>query len=145
MHSTFSLELSPTDPAAALGFEVWIDDQRVVDIDCVTHVQTVTGVLPDDGVEKSHVMKFVLKNKKIEHTQLSSTGEIVKDACLEITRVAFDGIELGHLLAKLSYYEHDFNGTQASTKQNFFDVMGCNGTVTLSFSTPIYFWLLENL
>jgi hypothetical protein len=42
-------------------------------------------------------------------------------------------------------YQHDFNGTGKLTTQNFYGELGCNGTVSLKFSTPIYIWLLENM
>jgi hypothetical protein len=106
---------------------------------------TVTGNLPSDDVEAEHVLKLVLKNKQTEHTRLSESGEILNDACLTVSNLTFDSIKLGQIVNDLSIYEHDFNGTQSATKQQFFGTMGCNGTVELKFSTPIYLWLLENM
>jgi hypothetical protein len=144
-NSTFSFVLTSTDTAAKLGFEAWINDQCVFDSDCVTSTATVTANLPSDDVEVEHALKLVLKNKLPEHTQLSESGEIVNDACLTVSNLSFDGIELGQMVNDLSVYQHDFNGTQPATKEQFFGTMGCNGTVTLKFSTPIYLWLLENM
>jgi hypothetical protein len=87
----------------------------------------------------------LLKNKQPEHTQLSGLGEILQDSCLIISNLKFDGIELGQIVNDLSVYQHDFNGTQALTTDKFFGTMGCNGTVELKFSTPIYIWLLEHM
>jgi len=42
-------------------------------------------------------------------------------------------------------YCHDFNGTQPAVVDRFHGSLGCNGTVTLKFTTPIYLWLLENM
>jgi len=42
-------------------------------------------------------------------------------------------------------YTHNFNGTQAETTDKFYGEMGCNGTVSLRFTTPIYLWLLETM
>ena len=42
-------------------------------------------------------------------------------------------------------FQHDFNGTQPEIKDTFFGEMGCNGTVSLRFTTPIYLWLLEHM
>mgnify|MGYP003352455181 CR=1 FL=1 len=42
-------------------------------------------------------------------------------------------------------YRHDYNGTGQPTEDNFFGVLGCNGTVELRFTTPIYLWLLEHM
>ena len=143
--STFSFDLTPTNPAVGLGFEAWINDQCVFDSDCVLNTVTVTGILPSDSVEAEHVLKLVLKNKQLEHTQLAESGEILNDACLTVSNLSFDGVELGQIVNNLSVYEHDFNGTQNITTQQFFGTMGCNGTVELKFSTPIYIWFLENM
>ena len=144
-HSTFSFDLTPTNPTAELGFEVWISDQCVFDSNCVTNTVTVTGNLPSDDIEAEHTLKLLLKNKQPEHTQLSELGEILQDSCLIISNLKFDGIELGQIVNNLSVYQHDFNGTQALTTDKFFGTMGCNGTAELKFSTPIYLWLLENM
>jgi hypothetical protein len=143
--SKFSFELTPTNPAAELGFEAWINDQCVFDTDHVTESIVVTGILPNDNVETDHTLKIVLKNKLSEHTTISESGEILHDACLEIAKLTFDDIELGQIVNELTVYEHDFNGTQQLSKHKFFGTMGCNGTVTLKFSTPVYLWLLENM
>jgi hypothetical protein len=144
-NSKFSFKLTPTNPAAELGFEAWVNDQCVFDTNYVTESIVVTGVLPDDNVETDHTLKMVLKNKLPEHTTISESGEILHDACLEITGLTFDNIELGQIVDNLTVYEHNFNGNAESIKDKFFGTMGCNGTVTLKFSTPIYLWFLENM
>jgi len=143
--STFNFDLTSTNPEIGLGFECWINDQQIFNCDSVSENMTVTGNLPSDDVEAEHVLKLVLKNKQTEHTRLSESGEILNDACLTVSNLTFDSIKLGQIVNDLSIYEHDFNGTQSATKQQFFGTMGCNGTVELKFSTPIYLWLLENM
>jgi hypothetical protein len=143
--SKFSFELSPTNPNAKLGFEAWINDQCVFDTDHVVEPMLVTGVLPNDAVETEHTLKLVLKNKQAEHTTVSESGEILGDACLKISKLKFEDFELAFNILQTAVYSHDFNGTAESIKQEFFDTMGCNGTVELKFSTPIYLWLLENM
>jgi len=49
------------------------------------------------------------------------------------------------MFTELATYTHDFNGTKELTQEKFYGVMGCNGTVSLKFATPIYLWLLENM
>jgi hypothetical protein len=144
-NSTFSFVLTPTDPAAELGFEAWINDRCVFDSDCVSSSVTVTVNLPSDSVETEHTLKLVLKNKLSEHTQISESGEIVNDACLTVSNLSFDGIELGQMVNDLAMYQHDFNGTQPTIQEQFFGTMGCNGTVKLKFTTPVYLWILENM
>ena len=144
-YSKFSFHLTPTDPTAKLGFETWVNDQCIFNTDHVHEESTVTGYLPDDNVEAEHTLRFVLKNKQPENTQLTDAGEIAHDACLQIDNLIFDGIELGHMFNRLTVYQHDFNGTQAPVKESFFGTLGCNGTAELKFTTPIYLWLLENM
>ncbi len=144
-NSNFSFQLTPTDPTAELGFEVWINDQCIVDIMHVKESCVISGAMPNDSVEAEHVLKLVLKNKQPSHTKISKTGEIISDALLEITDVKFDEVALGQIVNDLTVYQHNFNGTQSTVQQKFFGTMGCNGTVELKFTTPIYLWMLENM
>jgi hypothetical protein len=131
-----------SNPQIALGFEAWIDDRKFFDTDHVTTQQKVSVEINDDGAE--HELKFVLKNKKPEHTQINEAGDIVTDARLILSDVSFDDIELAQLFFEKSIYAHDFNGTAEKTQDKFYGEMGCNGTVSLKFNTPVYLWLLEN-
>jgi hypothetical protein len=140
---TISCTLTTTDPAAALGFEAWVNDKKFVDIDHVQAEYPILIEIPDD--DGDHELKFILKNKTAEHTQVDEAGNIVTDATLSITDVAFDEIKLGHMLTQLATYTHDFNGTKDVTQDTFYGAMGCNGTVSLKFSTPVYMWLLEHM
>jgi len=140
---TISCILNTTNPAAELGFEAWINDRKFCDIDHVESKQQVFFELPDNDGE--HELRFILKNKTMEHTQVDEDGNILSDAKLSITDVAFDEIKLGYMLTELATYAHDFNGTQSPTTDKFHGEMGCNGTVSLKFSTPIYLWLLEHM
>jgi hypothetical protein len=143
--SKFSFELAPTNPQARLGFEVWVNDQCMVDMDHVTESISINVGLPNDDVEAEHVLKLVLKHKQAEHTTISESGEILNDSCLKISELKFDEIDLGFNILQTATYCHDFNGTSELTNHKFFDTMGCNGTVELKFSTPIYLWLLEHM
>ena len=140
---TISCTVDTTDPAAALGFETWIDDHKFCDFDHVKSKQQVFFELPDDDDE--HELRFVLKNKSSNHTQIDETGNIVADARLIVTELAFDEIQLGHMVTEQAVYAHDFNGTGQLTQDEFYGEMGCNGTVSFKFTTPIYLWLLEHM
>jgi hypothetical protein len=56
----------------------------------------------------------------------------------------FEDINVNQIVQDLAVYTHDFNGSATKTQDKFFGSMGCNGTLSLKFSTPIYIWLLEN-
>jgi hypothetical protein len=140
---TVAFTLNTTNPEAELGFEAWIDDEKFVDIAHVQNEQLVTLTIPD--VDGSHELRLVLKNKTQAHTQIDEQGNIVSDATLTIKNLSFDEIVLGHMLTKLATYNHNFNGTKETIQDRFYGEIGCNGTVSLKFDTPIYLWLLENM
>ena len=140
---TISCLVDTTDASAALGLEVWVDDQKFFDTDHVLSAETICMELNDD--ESGHELRFVMKNKTADHTVINDAGDIVADAKLTISNLAFDEISLGHMVVEQSVYTHDFNGSQPEIKDQFYGEMGCNGTVSLKFSTPIYIWLLEHM
>jgi hypothetical protein len=139
--SIFSCSIETTDPTVPLGMEIWVDDKCIFDQVHVQESHTVSYEFNDD--EGDHDMKFVLKNKLSEHTTVDLDGKIISDAVLNIGNISFDEIDCQYLTTKLAEYQHNFNGTGAETQQKFYGSMGCNGTVTLKFTTPIYLWLLE--
>ena len=140
---TISCILNTTNPGADLGFEAWINDRKFVDIDHVQSEQAISIEIDDEDAE--HELKFILKNKTDQHTQIDENNNIVSDATLTIKDLAFDEIKLNYMLTELAVYTHDFNGTQDTTQDKFYGEMGCNGTVSLKFATPIYLWLLEHM
>ena len=141
---TISFTLDTTDADAALGFEAWIDDRKCLDVDHVKETQKTTLELEDtDGAE--HELRLILKNKTAEHTRIDEHGNILTDARIIISDMAFDEIRLGHMITQQTVYTHDFNGTGPTTQDKFYSEMGCNGTVSLKFTTPMYLWLLERM
>ena len=146
MTSTVSItfNLATTDAMAELGFEAWIDQRKFLDLDHVKETQPVAVEL-DDQDDAEHELRLVLKNKTTEHTQVDEQGNIITDARLVITDMAFDEIRLGHMFFEQAVYTHDFNGTGKTTEDKFYGEMGCNGTVSLKFATPMYLWLLEHM
>ena len=140
---TITFELSPSNDQDELGFEAWVDDEKFVDIDHVQGQQLIKIDMSDtDG---DHQLRLILKNKKQTHTKIDDDGNIISDATLTISDLAFDEIKLGHMVTKLATYVHNFNGTKELIQDKFYGEMGCNGTVSLKFTTPIYLWLLENM
>ena len=140
---SISFDLNTSDRQAELGFEAWVDDKKFVDIAHVQGQQLIKIDMSDaDG---DHQLRLILKNKKQTHTKIDDDGNIISDATLTISDLAFDEIKLGHMVTKLATYDHDFNGTKELIQDKFYGEMGCNGTVSLKFTTPIYLWLLENM
>ena len=138
-----SLILGSTDYSIPLGAELWIDDYCVYNISHITESTPVVYELTGDASE--HELKIVLKDKQPEHTKVDDAGNLTKDAVLTVSAICFDDIDCSQLMFDLSTYTHNFNGFADETVAGFFGSMGCNGTVSLKFSTPFYLWLLENM
>jgi hypothetical protein len=143
MTAAVSFEIAPSDPACPLGAEVWIDQQQIFNCDHLDATKTVQfDVEEDDG---EHELRVVLKNKLPEHTTVDADGNITQDAVLSIGSFEFEEIDVNQVVQEQAVYYHDFNGSAAEIQDQFFGSMGCNGTLSLKFSTPIYIWLLENM
>jgi hypothetical protein len=138
-----SCVIDTTDCKSALGMEIWIDNQQIFDQNWVTEPQTISYEFSD--LDADHELRFVMKNKTSVHTIVDDSGNIVEDARLIISDLAFDEITLGHIVTENAEYIHDFNGTGSLAQHKFFGEMGCNGVVGLKFTTPMYLWLLENM
>lgn len=135
--------IGTTDASAKLGMEVWLDDDKIFDCEHVTQTFKIQHELLDtDG---NHELRFILKNKLPDYTQIDDQGNIIKDARLTVTDLEFEEIELNQVFVDHAVYEHNFNNNGPHTSQKFYGEMGCNGIVKLQFSTPIYLWLLENM
>jgi hypothetical protein len=138
-----SCAIGTTNALAALGIEIWLDAEQIFNSDHVTDTTDFTHeFLESDG---EHELRFIMKNKTEKDTAINEAGDIVSDARLIVSDLSFDEIELGQILLENSVYTHTFNGTQPETQDKFYGEMGCNGTVSLKFTTPIYLWLLENM
>jgi hypothetical protein len=141
--STISFDIDTSDGTAPIGVAVWIDDTCVYQTDyLVEHRHINCAVLDDDG---EHELRIVMSGKTTEHTQVDEHGNIVKDVVVTVSNITIDEIDVAQLFNEKCVYTHDFNGTQPETTDKFYGDAGCNGTISLKFSTPIYMWLLENM
>ena len=141
--TTMSFQVGTSDPTVKLGFEAWVNDQKLFGTDHVQSQQQISLEIPDD--DGTHELRLVMKGKTPQHTKIDELGNIVSDAVLTVDNLAFDEIQLGHMTTELAVYTHDFNGTDQPSQHKFYSEMGCTGTVSLQFSTPVYMWLLEHM
>lgn len=139
----FSCKVAATDTAIPLNFEILLDNNSVFEQCAVGNSINIEIDIPDDSAQ--HQLRFCMSGKTPEHTKLDENNNIVKDACLKITEISFDEIELTAILPQVAVYHHDFNGSGKPTQDPFYETMGCNGHVNIEFSTPVYLWLLENM
>lgn len=141
--TTISGFIDSSDKKIPLGTEVWVDNICVINVEHVDRIVHFLHEVSDDDGE--HELRIVMKHKITEHTELDNTGNIVRDVMLTISDIKFDDIDLGKIFFEKSIYTHNFNGSQPTVHDQFFGSMGCNGTVSLKFTTPLYLWLLENM
>jgi hypothetical protein len=139
-----SFELSTSNAAVPLAFEAWVDDQCIFKTDHVTETVKVSYDLPEED-DAPHSLRLIMSGKTHKHTWVDDDGNITQDARLSVSNVCFDEIELGQVFLDRAIYTHNFNGTGESVNDQFFGEMGCNGTIELKFSSPVYLWLLENM
>ena len=139
----FNCVVGSTNLAVPLGLEIWLDQLKLFDQDHIDQDYNIEHEISDD--DGDHELRFVLKHKQPDHTQVDADGNIISDATVTLSDIEFDGINCQYLTTKLAQYHHDYNGSQDPVVDKFYGSMGCNGTVSLKFSTPIYIWLLENM
>ena len=105
----------------------------------------------EEGKSYNLIIHRLGKNK----TQTIVENEkIVKDQLLQIKSIEIDEIDLGSLIYEGVYkpnYPEPWASQQAKAGNKLPETlknvtqMGHNGTWTLSFTSPFYMWLLENL
>jgi len=141
--SAISFDIHTSDATAKIGVAVWIDNVSVFQTDHLTETTHVKHDVVDDNQERE--LCIVISGKTQDHTKIDEQGNIVKDVVVNIKNVTIDGIDISQLFNEKTVYTHDFNGTQPEVEDSFYGAAGCNGTVSLKFTTPIYLWLLENM
>jgi hypothetical protein len=62
-----------------------------------------------------------------------------------VTEISLDEIDCIQIVQNLAVYRHNLNGNGPEIEDQFFGDLGCNGSVELKFTTPVYLWLLENM
>ena len=142
--SAISFDLNTTDPDCAIGIAVWINDVCVFETAHLKEPHRFSHDINDDD-EREHELRVVMSGKSAEHTKIDDAGNILKDVLVLISNVDVDGIDINQVFLDKTVYTHDFNGTQSEIADTFHGCMGCNGALSMRFSTPVYLWLLENM
>jgi hypothetical protein len=138
-----SFDLTSNDYDCGLGFEIFYNNKQILNLNHVASDTPVAFTLSAE--EGDQELKFIMKNKTMDHTTLDKNNKIVKDACLKISNFTIDRVKLGHTFLEQCKYHHDFNGSQEPIVDKFWEEMGCNGTLIFLFQTPIYLWLVMNM
>ena len=139
----FKCLIDTSNAACALGVEVLVDDKTVYKNDHVSGPVDFSCEIVEDDAE--HELKIIMSGKTEEHTTVDEQGNIVSDAMLSIKDITIDDIDINQLFIETAVYKHNFNGSQDEIDDKFYGDIGCNGTISIKISTPVYIWLLENL
>ena len=139
---TFSCQVSATESDCPLNLNIFIDGQSVFN-ELVSTTQDLSFELQDDKQE--HKIQFTMTGKLPGSTVINDQGNLVKNPMLQISEIKFENINCDLWVWKNAVYQHDFNGAQEKFNDIFSGAMGCNGTVTFSYTCPIYVWLLDIL
>lgn len=138
------LKLTVSALAPGTALHITLDGQTVWRGDPVTSPgEIIYNFIDDEGAE--HTLILELSGKTQNHTRIDHSGNIIEDLLVLANTLTIDNINIDKQFWELAEYRHDFNGTAAPTTEKFYGTMGCNGTVTMKFTSPFYIWLLENL
>ena len=138
-----SLDLVNESTCADLSIDLQVNGQSFYANKVIPGTHTIEHEINLD--EGDHTVSIVLAGKTIDHTKIDDQGNIVSDVLIKVTNIQLDDISVDQLMCEQAVYTHDSNGTTELTEHKFYGPMGCNGTVTLNFTSPFYLWLLESM
>jgi|LakMenE01Jun11ns_1017448.scaffolds.fasta_scaffold8904586_1 hypothetical protein len=138
-NSIITLDVASTDTSSGLALSIWLDDQCVFQTQHVREPIRYNQVVNDDPGK--HELKIVMSGKTQNDTFIDDHGNIVKDALLNIA-FSVDNINFDEVFQKNAVYTHNFNGAQNEIVDTFHGLMGCNGVLSLKFTTPLFIWVL---
>lgn len=137
------LEFSATNDCNDIIVDILLDGTLVSTVNCKMATQKIT-LHVDDKDEKDRVLSLSMSGKKPSHTMVDAEHSIVSDITMTLRKIIFDNIDVSNLFCSgQEIYTHDFNGSQALFTDEFYGIIGCNGTINICFRTPIYLWFLE--
>jgi hypothetical protein len=133
------LALSANVACPDIFVEVYLNGTKLFESAAQKQVQTITYNIDESPAD--HALQLVMRGKNFSHTQFNDAEEIVKDIYFQVDRLEFENIDMREIfcLGK-SCYAHNFNSTDPVFLDEFYGIIGCNGTVSIEFSTPIYLW-----
>jgi hypothetical protein len=140
--SAFSVTLGTNGPG--LTVSVMLDHHVLYRGDPAGSTVTVCHDIEDTDLSE-HRLVIELADKMEAHCEVNEHGDIVKDTVVALHSIIFDDVDITDVMRRISRYQHDFNGTDQPTEQPLMGTMGCNGTVTFDFTSPVYLWILENM
>lgn len=142
--SILEFDIVPNNVQLPLGVEVWVNNHQLFNTNQLIDSVHVKQEFNDEA-EQQHIVKIVIKNKTQQHTQVNEQLEIISDSVIDVKNFKIDNIDIDQVIREHAVYRHSFNSNGEYTDHEFYNTLGCNGTVTFEISSPIYIWLLENM
>ncbi len=138
------LDISANVDCVDIMLEVYINHINIFKTTAQQKIQTIVYDIDEDPAE--HELKLVMSGKTSEHTIVDDNGQITSDIFFIINRLEFEELDTKELFCQgqRSRHRHSFNSTRPEFDDEFYGNLGCNGIVTIPFSTPIYLWLADN-
>ena len=139
------LDISANADCIDIMLEVYINNTNIFQTTAQQKIQTIGYDV--DEASADHELKLIMSGKNFKHTVVDNNGQITSDIFFTINRLEFEELDMKELfcLGRRSRHRHSFNSTQPEFDDEFYGEIGCNGVVTMPFSTPIYLWLLDNI
>ena len=138
----FEFDVSRTPAQPPLQFHVLLNGEKVYELQSDSdHVK----IAIDDDVSKQQKIVFELAGKQSHHTRINEQQEITEDAVITVKNITVDSIAIDQIFSEKSQYQHNHNGNSNNVVDSFYGTMGCNGTASMEFTSPVYLWLLENI
>lgn len=137
-----NLEFSASADCDDILIEIYLDDNKIFESTAQQRSQQVLCEINETPA--NHALKLVMSGKNRTHTTINSVGEITRDIYFKIDQLEFEDLDMQEVfcLGK-QCYTHNFNSNQPEFLDEFYGIIGCNGTVNIEFSTPIYLWLAD--
>ena len=137
-----NLEFSASSDCADIRIEIYLNNKKIFESTAQQQLQQVLCNIDEDPAD--HELTLIMSGKNRNHTVVNHAGEITSDVYFTIDQLEFEELDMREVfcLGK-ECYTHSFNSDRPEFLDEFYGIIGCNGTVKINFSTPIYLWLLD--
>lgn len=142
----YEFKINSFGTASDITLTVKVDNALISRFWCDNQNHEITYIMDDeiDDVLSAHRFSIEMTGKNYSHTKIDNQGNRLSDCYFVIERLVFDDIDVTEEFCNgQSKYRHDNNGTSESFDDDFFGIIGCNGTVMLDFKTPLHIWMLD--
>lgn len=142
----YQFKIATNGNASDIQYTVKFNDSIIAQFCCddQTHMIDYSMSDRDDDIVNNCSFQITMEGKNQSHTIVTDDGNIESDCYAILEQIIFEEIDVTEEFAQgQETYTHNNNGTSEIFVDEFYGFLGCNGTVTLSFSTPVHLWMLK--